>query len=310
MTSTSSTSPPGNLGGRERKQPPEHAVPLHRQGMDEETELYYFGARYYDPQTSVWQSTDPALSRYVEGRSSRSQESKNFNVFGYAYLNPLNVVDPTGEEAEDGGCAGYVGKCQAITFGDDVVEGRIEAASDQDSGTAANTPAIDNDSTKSFVGKAWDQSTQAGEESLEYWAQRSIDPTRSAFDRGVSSIWGLRGALDTRDGGRDVHCFDDGATRRQISRPTLLAIRRSVIEFKGYVDHSRTGLEGAVPEKTSLKQRKHSRYPTCQPRSKKSVFRGTSRSRVPGQYGGTQSGERAEAPNTSVDGDFQTDRKR
>ena len=29
--------------------------------LDEETGLYYFGARYYDPRTSVWQSTDPAL---------------------------------------------------------------------------------------------------------------------------------------------------------------------------------------------------------------------------------------------------------
>ncbi len=26
--------------------------------LDEETALYYFGARYYDPRTSVWQSTD------------------------------------------------------------------------------------------------------------------------------------------------------------------------------------------------------------------------------------------------------------
>src|SRR5206468_7737058 len=29
--------------------------------LDEETQLYYFGARYYDPRTSVWQSPDPAL---------------------------------------------------------------------------------------------------------------------------------------------------------------------------------------------------------------------------------------------------------
>jgi RHS repeat-associated protein len=29
------------------------------------TQLYYFGARYYDPQTSVWQSPDPALKDYI-----------------------------------------------------------------------------------------------------------------------------------------------------------------------------------------------------------------------------------------------------
>lgn len=27
--------------------------------LDEETGLYYFGARYCDPRTSVWQSPDP-----------------------------------------------------------------------------------------------------------------------------------------------------------------------------------------------------------------------------------------------------------
>ncbi|MGH9893456.1 MAG: RHS repeat domain-containing protein, partial [bacterium] len=36
--------------------------------LDEETGLYYFGARYYDPRTSVWQSGDPLLARYLSGR--------------------------------------------------------------------------------------------------------------------------------------------------------------------------------------------------------------------------------------------------
>ncbi|MBV7317631.1 RHS repeat-associated core domain-containing protein [Shewanella sp. NIFS-20-20] len=29
--------------------------------LDEATGLYYFGACYYDPRTSVWQSPDPIL---------------------------------------------------------------------------------------------------------------------------------------------------------------------------------------------------------------------------------------------------------
>jgi RHS repeat-associated protein len=33
--------------------------------LDEETGLYYFGARYYDPRTSLWQSPDPALGKYL-----------------------------------------------------------------------------------------------------------------------------------------------------------------------------------------------------------------------------------------------------
>src|SRR5262249_9752854 len=31
--------------------------------LDEDTGLYYFGARYYDPQTSLWLGADPAFVR-------------------------------------------------------------------------------------------------------------------------------------------------------------------------------------------------------------------------------------------------------
>jgi RHS repeat-associated protein len=37
------------------------------QEFDQETRLYYYGARYYDPRTSVWQSPDRILSEYMEG---------------------------------------------------------------------------------------------------------------------------------------------------------------------------------------------------------------------------------------------------
>ena len=33
--------------------------------LDEETGLYYYGARYYDPRTSVWQSVDPKMPDYL-----------------------------------------------------------------------------------------------------------------------------------------------------------------------------------------------------------------------------------------------------
>lgn len=35
--------------------------------LDEETGLQYFGARYYDPRTSVWLSPDPNLGNYLDG---------------------------------------------------------------------------------------------------------------------------------------------------------------------------------------------------------------------------------------------------
>ena len=32
--------------------------------LDEETGLYYYGARYYDPRLSMWYGTDPMQEKY------------------------------------------------------------------------------------------------------------------------------------------------------------------------------------------------------------------------------------------------------
>jgi RHS repeat-associated protein len=54
--------------------------------LDEETGLYYYGARYYDPRTSVWISVDPLAEKYP-------------NVSSYVYCadNPVKCVDPDGK---------------------------------------------------------------------------------------------------------------------------------------------------------------------------------------------------------------------
>ncbi len=65
--------------------------------LDEETELYYFGARYYDPRTSVWQSADPAIEDYLSGQPSDGvYASANFAAYTYAWANPLMLTDPNG----------------------------------------------------------------------------------------------------------------------------------------------------------------------------------------------------------------------
>ena len=67
--------------------------------LDEETGLYYFGARYYDPRTSVWQSADPALNRYIEGMGSGDGvfTPPNINLYGYVHQRPLGAIDPNGK---------------------------------------------------------------------------------------------------------------------------------------------------------------------------------------------------------------------
>ena len=68
--------------------------------LDEETKLYYFGARYYDPRTSVWQSSDPVLGDYLNGqRNNGVYNSQNLGLYSYGLLNPLRVIDPDGLQA-------------------------------------------------------------------------------------------------------------------------------------------------------------------------------------------------------------------
>lgn len=54
--------------------------------LDSETGLYYFGARYLDPQTSRWMSPDPIYDGLKEGLS----------IYGYCRNNPIILKDPNG----------------------------------------------------------------------------------------------------------------------------------------------------------------------------------------------------------------------
>ena len=58
--------------------------------FDEETGMYYYGARYYDPRVSLWISTDPKQESYFA-----------FSSYVYCGNNPLIYIDPNGKEWED-----------------------------------------------------------------------------------------------------------------------------------------------------------------------------------------------------------------
>jgi RHS repeat-associated protein len=67
--------------------------------LDEETGLYYYGARYFDPRTSVFQSGDPILNQYLDGRpNSGVFNPKNLGLYSYVVNNPFGATDPTGRE--------------------------------------------------------------------------------------------------------------------------------------------------------------------------------------------------------------------
>lgn len=60
--------------------------------LDEETGLYYYGARYYDPRISMWYGVDP-LADVAPGWSP-------YRAF---YNNPNRYIDPTGMLEDDYG---------------------------------------------------------------------------------------------------------------------------------------------------------------------------------------------------------------
>lgn len=61
--------------------------------LEEETELYYYGARYYDPRTSVWQNSDDVFERCLYGLIKGGvYNSKNLSLYAYRCQNPIKYI--------------------------------------------------------------------------------------------------------------------------------------------------------------------------------------------------------------------------
>ena len=54
--------------------------------FDEETGLYYYGARYYDPRLSLWMSVDP-----------QAEKTSAVSPYSYCFNNPIKLIDQDGE---------------------------------------------------------------------------------------------------------------------------------------------------------------------------------------------------------------------
>ena len=83
--------------------------------FDEETGLYYYGARYYDPRVSLWISTDP-------------QQENDVNISTYTYCgnNPVLFTDPDGEIFGIDNVVGAIAS-GAIEVGSQVVSNIIQS---------------------------------------------------------------------------------------------------------------------------------------------------------------------------------------
>ena len=58
--------------------------------FDEETGMYYYGARYYEPRLSLWMSTDPMEEKYSW-----------LSSYCYTSNNPIKYIDPTGRDYDE-----------------------------------------------------------------------------------------------------------------------------------------------------------------------------------------------------------------
>ena len=57
---------------------------------DSETGYYYFGARYYNPDLSLWLSVDPMSDKYP-----------SLSPYNYCAWNPIRIIDPDGNDWYD-----------------------------------------------------------------------------------------------------------------------------------------------------------------------------------------------------------------
>ena len=82
--------PYGELLADEHSSSEELPYKFNGKQFDEETGLYYYGARYLNPMTSLWYGVDPLAEKYA-----------NICSYTYCHDNPIRLIDPTGLYDED-----------------------------------------------------------------------------------------------------------------------------------------------------------------------------------------------------------------
>ncbi len=111
---------------------------------DEETGLYYYGARYLDAKYSRWISTDPALGEYMSGSKAGmggAYNSVNLSLYHYSGNNPVTYTDPDGQIVETAWDV-FSLVTGVASFVENVKEGNVKGAIIDGLGIVADAAAV------------------------------------------------------------------------------------------------------------------------------------------------------------------------
>ncbi|MET3035873.1 RHS repeat-associated core domain-containing protein [Chryseobacterium sp. NRRL B-14859] len=71
-----------------KNQQPMYPYKFNAKELDEDTGLYYYGARYYNPRLSIWYGVDPL-----------TEKMPSWSPYVYCKDAPVTHIDPDGREA-------------------------------------------------------------------------------------------------------------------------------------------------------------------------------------------------------------------
>jgi RHS repeat-associated protein len=133
--------------------------------IDTETGLYYYGARYYDPKTSIWYGVDPLAGMYP-------------NVGGYVYClqNPVILTDKTGLSPYYDIDGNYLGNDEKGFKGNIYITTKDDFDANSKDGTANSKTLQENINTTEFYKKRQKMNNESIDKVFNHIANGTIAP--------------------------------------------------------------------------------------------------------------------------------------